>query len=149
MSHVFPLIANRNVFQLWTLQFESHLWKPSSASLLYSSCDRSPAELPLVSGQSRASQGPAQHSSLWFDRTGQLINSTLIPNTRQQALFPAIFPFPRTSSATLDSIAHPPRLCAPSGWAWESAALKMALAMLQWQQALFNMRFTLWMTEAP
>lgn len=116
VSHAFPLIANINVFQLWALQLGSHLWKPSSASLLYSSWDQRAADLPLVSLPSRSSQSPAQRSSLWFDRTDQLINSILIPNTLQQALFPNIFPLPRTSSATLDSVAPPARLCAPAGW---------------------------------
>lgn len=110
------LIANINVFQLWTLQLESHLWKPSRASLLYSSCDQRTADLPLVYGQSWGSQCPAQHHSIWFDRTGQLINSNQIPNTLQQTLLP----FPRTSSATLSSMANPPRLSAPAGWAWSA-----------------------------
>lgn len=108
VSHVFPLIANINVFQLWTLQLESHLGKPSSASLLYSSRDQRMLISRFSTGKAGAPR--AWHNTIPFGLV-ELINSILIPNTLQQC-FPVFFP-PQGPAVPLN-VTSPLPLCPSS-----------------------------------
>lgn len=107
-------------------------WKSSSASLLYSSHNRTTADLPahLAAMQGLPEPSLKQFALVWLNL---VINPILTPKTLQQALFPNIFS-PSQGPAVSCSIQWPLLLASPLPQAGRACGCNTPADVILWDK---------------